>query len=236
MRTRTPRRCGFTLVELLVVIGIIALLISILLPSLARAREAGQRTKCLSNMRNIVTAFVMYTNVSKGQFPRPAGGGATKEDWIYWENTVARPVDDSRIAPYISQPFTPEIFRCPSDNVEGHRGVANSTRYDYSYSVNFNICKIVTQGKTLKLAQIRNSSSKILLVEEAADTIDDGCWAWQATNGNGKNVLSNRHDKREETIADLTKGRGNAAFVDGHAEFFQRSDSYDPLYWDPLKN
>jgi prepilin-type N-terminal cleavage/methylation domain-containing protein len=60
-------RQGFTLVELLVVIGIIALLISILMPSLAKARTQARTTQCLSNVRNIVTAFTMYTNNHKGK-------------------------------------------------------------------------------------------------------------------------------------------------------------------------
>src|SRR5205823_12613548 len=60
---------GFTLVELLVVIGIIAVRVSILLPSLNRAREAANQTKCLSNLRQLGLAFVMYLNENKGAFP-----------------------------------------------------------------------------------------------------------------------------------------------------------------------
>jgi prepilin-type N-terminal cleavage/methylation domain-containing protein/prepilin-type processing-associated H-X9-DG protein len=68
-RPRLVAARGFTLVELLVVIGIIALLVSILLPSLNRAREAAQRTKCLANLRSIGQMCTMYANVSKGALP-----------------------------------------------------------------------------------------------------------------------------------------------------------------------
>src|SRR5688572_15903400 len=63
-----PRR-GFTLVELLVVIGIIAVLVGILLPTLSRARESARRTACLSNLRQLGQGFAMYANNYKEYVP-----------------------------------------------------------------------------------------------------------------------------------------------------------------------
>jgi prepilin-type N-terminal cleavage/methylation domain-containing protein/prepilin-type processing-associated H-X9-DG protein len=65
-----PRpRAAFTLVELLVVIGIIAILVALLLPALNRAREAARQTQCLSNMRQVGTALYMYLVESKNVLP-----------------------------------------------------------------------------------------------------------------------------------------------------------------------
>jgi prepilin-type N-terminal cleavage/methylation domain-containing protein len=63
----SPR--GFTLVELLVVIGIIALLVGVLLPTLGRAREGAKRTQCLSNLRQMAVMLNMYANQYKGDVP-----------------------------------------------------------------------------------------------------------------------------------------------------------------------
>jgi prepilin-type N-terminal cleavage/methylation domain-containing protein len=75
------RTHAFTLVELLVVIGIIAILVSVLLPTLARARESANRTQCLSNLRQIAVFLNMYANVNRQQVPiGTSSGGAVGRD------------------------------------------------------------------------------------------------------------------------------------------------------------
>src|SRR5438552_1895122 len=105
-----PRPAAFTLVELLVVIGIIALLISILLPALSAAKRQAAAVKCAAQLREIGNAFQMYAIDSKGWFPpnqlQPTAGRVYNLNGVdfpqsgygaYWFNFLAKYVTKSKV-------------------------------------------------------------------------------------------------------------------------------------------
>ena len=71
---RRKRSGGFTLIELMIVIAIIAILAAILVPNFIRARAQGQFTACKSSLKNIGTAMEMYSTDASGRYPKTLGG------------------------------------------------------------------------------------------------------------------------------------------------------------------
>jgi prepilin-type N-terminal cleavage/methylation domain-containing protein/prepilin-type processing-associated H-X9-DG protein len=109
MICHSPAKRGFTLIELLVVVAIIALLISILLPSLARAKEEARRIKCAANQRSLAIAAIEYTMENQDWF------NPMQETVIHNNNEVET---SWRIYlwKYVSE--MPDVYDCPSEEVE----------------------------------------------------------------------------------------------------------------------
>ena len=145
MPIRVRKARGFTLIELLVVVAIIALLISILLPSLARARRQTKRQVCASNLHQLGLAMTHYTSDNKDHFPscvaEPTAPQVDSDGWptVYnmvheyggdkgkgWANRPAR----KRV---MYKYLAPEYFRCPED-----RGTVGATDFKSQYEATGN--------------------------------------------------------------------------------------------------
>ena len=104
---------GFTLVELLVVIGIIAFLIAMLLPALNKARQAAQSAACLSNLRQLGIGYALYVNENNGYLPyyyyRETPVSSVTWYWTYIANALG-----TRDA--TSKTKLPKVFSCPTVN------------------------------------------------------------------------------------------------------------------------
>lgn len=196
---------GFTLIELLVVIAIIAILAAILFPVFARAREAARATSCRSNLKQIGTGILMYTQDYDEVFPPNL-----------WDGSAAAPWGGSgqhqRTMGHLIQPYVKnmEVTRCPS---EANRSLTPSTpqppsmvqTYQVSYGYN---AWIAGQAQ----AAVAAPADQFLAFDTAS--------LWSDTCQNAIR-LCHRHSEM-----------GNYAFADGHVKS-KKSRSEKPQEWWP---
>lgn len=214
------KRCpkGFTLVELLVVIGIIAILISMLLPALNRAREADNSLVCLSNLRQVGLASQMYSYDNNGiiVFDFYSYGGTLSDRYWYTElrpYVGADPVQPGAIS--TREGTAVKAFICPSDDTHGgwmHMGAVpygipnfpEIAAWLHSYAPNRNV-----------VLHKRNQ------VRRAAETIHFADYPWWQI---GTNVINIPATFPTTTFWEdylpmyLHNGNLGCVFIDGHAE------------------
>lgn len=203
--TRVRPRAGFTLVELLVVIAIFAILASLLLPSLARAKERARGAQCLSNLRQWTLALEFYLEENDDCIPRRGQGVQPlfiidrPEDWFNALPPLAglpsyySLVNEGRIP----EPGERTIFACPA---------AKRTAYTNFLSYAMNIYLSPTIRPTPhRLSEISAPSTLAFLADGPCD--------YSSTVPSSKPYsVQPRHD-----------GRANIAFLDGHVESFAGS-------------
>jgi prepilin-type processing-associated H-X9-DG protein len=158
-------------------------------------------------------------------------------------------VRQSAIARYVPGFDAGALLVCPSDDPGFRARDLGSSEvegvYRYSYAMNLYVGGVYAGPSCeTKLTRVRNSSEKVMLVEEDAGTIDDGSWLPDLVGF--ANLLAVRHDRTGRVgpapaDAGLTAGlpfskmRGNVAFLDGHVDFVPRRDAHDPRHFLPRR-
>ena len=200
------RRRAFTLVELLVVIGIIALLIAILMPALNRAREHTRRVRCLSNMRQLTIAWLMYAQNHKGKICG-ADTGRAPWDWVRPGDTRDS-LTQGVLWGYINNA---EVFHCPNDRIDWRR------TYSINSWLNGEGPPATPQDNYVatNLAQLKYPSRTFVFIEE----LD-----WRDYLRNSFMVQPYPMTGWIDIPAPMHEKVGLRAFADGHAETWKWSD------------
>jgi prepilin-type N-terminal cleavage/methylation domain-containing protein/prepilin-type processing-associated H-X9-DG protein len=221
----SPREClvrrGFTLIELLVVIAIIGILASLFLPALSRAKARGLGARCLSNVRQIGLATMMYAHDHQEELPRSTHS-AFMHDQLPWGMALGPYVRGAAIT-RVDESLTNllrTIYRCPADK----RSVGE---WSYGKNVYPELSPEETGGPVWpRLSNIPKPTATVLYAEKSVGAMADHFMAHFWTRGGKPEVDGMRHS-----------GRSNFGYADGHAESQRFEQTFSPINsvnnWNP---
>lgn len=198
---RPRRAAGFTLVELLVVIAVIALLIGILLPTLGKARGAARTVKCLCQLRTLGQFTAMYADTNRDSMPRSQHSAFPNQvapwGYAFFEYVTGSAYTQSN-AGWLTVFNGP--YRCPHDR--------RTERWSYAYNVYYELTADETQGRTwTRLSQVPVTTASVLFGELLPTASADHAMAHFWTQFNAPPEIDpKRHGD----------GTG-VVYVDGHA-------------------
>jgi prepilin-type N-terminal cleavage/methylation domain-containing protein len=227
------RRLGFTLIELLVSTAIIALLISILLPSLHRARRQAKSAVCANNLRGLMQAVYLYSNEHKEHLPGAglAHGGASDEH-AAWVNTLRKLYGDTLIArcPEDQSVYwdTPYLVQQPPRDIDNEAPAADDavTKDIYrrtSYALNYYMAaQVGGRGPYSKIGMFARPAKTVFLAELA----EEGPFA-VSDHVHADDWWSNpRRIAAEQVDYERHLKKANYGCLDGHAQTLEFDDTY----------
>jgi len=211
------RTKGFTLVELLVVIAIIALLVSILMPGLARARELARRAACMANCNSIGKALLLYQGSNDDEWPwmRSSGAYHTTKTGV-GKTTKPSPNDAHSITALlfllVRNGQAPKLFICPSDGTAKEDKTVKNTstkeyNWDFSKPVNcsYSYQAPMPSGNTYENGITNSTDGGVAILADKTPEYDDkgGGWIieWASTNltlVQREAALSQNHNEGEQ--------------------------------------